>query len=107
VNPAEADKEIRSQLCRPSRAGRPTWRSHEAVKAFPTIAINSRLPKVSYSFWHLIEHIRLAQRHARYMTSTSYEDLPFRKAMAGEGRRARRRPSGGDRSSSSTRDLQR
>ena len=78
MNPAEADKEIRSQLVSSLESGHAHMALAEAVKAFPTSAINSRLPKVSYSFWHLLEHIRLAQRDMLdYMTSTSYEEPAF------------------------------
>ncbi|HEX7473090.1 MAG TPA: DinB family protein [Candidatus Limnocylindrales bacterium] len=37
-------------------------RFEEAVKAFPARAINRRPPNVPYTPWHLLEHIRLAQR---------------------------------------------
>ena len=78
MNPAEADKEIRSQLVSSLESGQAHMALAEAVKAFPTSAINSRLPKVSYSFWHLVEHIRLAQRDMLdYMISTSYEEPAF------------------------------
>lgn len=33
----------------------------EAVADFPMDAINARPPNVPYTFWHLLEHIRLAQ----------------------------------------------
>ena len=50
----------------------------EAIKAFPASAINSRLPWVPYTFWHLVEHLRLAQKDMLDdMTSTSYEEPPF------------------------------
>src|SRR5207247_7356472 len=58
------------------------WHNHmalaEATKALPTSGTNSRRPRVPYSFWHLVEHIRLTQRDMLdYMTSTSYEEPPF------------------------------
>ena len=34
----------------------------EAVAAFPVTSINAKPPNVPYSFWHLLEHIRIAQR---------------------------------------------
>ena len=50
----------------------------EAIKALPASAINSRLPWVPYTFWHLVEHLRLAQKDMLDdMTSTSYEEPPF------------------------------
>ena len=80
MNPAEADKEIRSQLASTLESGNAHMALAEALKAFPTSAINARLPRVPYTFWHLVEHIRLAQRDMLdYMTSTSYEEPPFPK----------------------------
>src|SRR5262245_45804939 len=78
VNPAEADNEIRGQLVSALESGQAHMALAEATKAFPTSAINSRLPRVPYSFWHLVEHIRLAQKDMLdYMVSTSYEEPPF------------------------------
>jgi len=78
VSQAEADKEIRGQLAATLQTGEAHMTFAEATKAFPTSAINSRLPRVSYSFWHLIEHLRLAQKDMLdYMVSTSYEEPPF------------------------------
>jgi len=78
VNQAEADKEIRSQLVSTLESGHNHMALAEATKAFSASAINSRLPRVPYSFWHLVEHIRLTQRDMLdYMTSTSYEEPPF------------------------------
>ena len=78
VNQAEADKEIRNQLVSTLESGHAHMAMTEATRAFPTSAINSRLPRVPYSFWHLVEHIRLAQKDMLdYMTSTSYEEPAF------------------------------
>ena len=78
VNQAEANKEIRDQLVSTLESGQAHMPFAEATKAFPTSAINSRLPRVPYSFWHLIEHMRLAQKDMLdYMVSTSYEEPPF------------------------------
>src|SRR5438128_10651497 len=63
VNQAGADKEIRSQLVSTLESGHNHMALAEAGKAFPTSAINSRLPRVPYTFWHLVEHIRLARFH--------------------------------------------
>src|SRR5262245_51294194 len=78
VNQAEADKEIRRQLVSTLDSGHNHSALAEATKAFATSAINSRLPRVPYSFWHLLEHIRLTQTDMLdYMTSRSYEEPPF------------------------------
>ena len=34
---------------------------NEAVEKFPIEMINSKAPNVDYTFWHLIEHIRITQ----------------------------------------------
>ena len=44
VNQAAADKEIRSQLVSTLESGHNHMALAEATKAFPTAAINSRLP---------------------------------------------------------------
>jgi hypothetical protein len=90
VNQAEADKEIRGQLVSTLESGQAHMAFAEATKAFPTSAINSRLPRVPYSFWHLVEHIRLAQKDMLdYMVSTSYEEPPFPQGYwPGKGTRA-------------------
>lgn len=78
VNQPEADREIRSQLVSTLESGHNHMSLAEATKAFPTSAINSHLPRVPYSFWHLVEHIRLTQKDMLdYMTSTSYVEPPF------------------------------
>jgi len=90
VNQAEANKEIRGQLVSTLESGHAHMAFAEATKAFPTSAINSRLPRVPYSFWHLVEHIRLAQKDMLdYMVSTSYEEPPFPQGYwPGKGTRA-------------------
>ena len=54
VNQAEANKEIRSQLVSTLESGHNHMALAEAAKAFPASAINSSLPRVPYSFWHLV-----------------------------------------------------
>ena len=45
----------------------------EAVAAFPENAINMRPPNVSYTPWHLLEHIRIAQHDIlEYVTNRAY-----------------------------------
>jgi hypothetical protein len=78
VSQAETNKEIRGQLVAALESGSAHMALAEATKAFPTSAINSRLPRVPYTFWHLVEHLRLAQKDMLdYMVSTSYEEPPF------------------------------
>jgi len=72
------DREVRSQLVSTLESGHNHMSLAEATRAFPASAINARLPRVPYSVWHLVEHIRLTQRDMLdYMTSASYEEPAF------------------------------
>lgn len=72
------DEEIRRQLVSTLESGHNHMSLAEATKAFPASAINSHLPRVPYTFWHLVEHIRLTQKDMLdYMTSPAYEEPPF------------------------------
>jgi hypothetical protein len=74
----DRDKEILDQLISTLESGHNHMSFAEALKGLPAPAINSRLPRVPYTFWHLVEHIRLAQRDMLdYMTSASYEEPSF------------------------------
>jgi len=74
----DRDTEIRSQLISTLESGHNHMSLAEATKAFPSSAVNSHLPKVPYSFWHLVEHMRLTQKDMLdYMKSTSYEEPSF------------------------------
>ena len=53
-------------------------RFEEAVAQFPDSAINSYAPNVSYTPWHLLEHLRLTQLDIlRYINDPSYESPPW------------------------------
>jgi hypothetical protein len=56
-----ADKVIREQLLALLRAGNAHMSFSDAVSGFPLKEINRRLPNASYTVWHLLEHIRIAQ----------------------------------------------
>lgn len=57
----KSDQRLRAEL-RALLAGRNAHMSFEdAVADFPLDAINDHAPNVSYSYWHLIEHLRIAQ----------------------------------------------
>jgi len=56
------DKVLRDQLLTLLRGGNAHMSFDDAVANFPLEQINTRPPNVSYSFWHLLEHIRIAQR---------------------------------------------
>lgn len=45
----------------------------DAVANFPADQINTRPPHTEYTFWHLVEHLRLAQRDVlEYITARTY-----------------------------------
>jgi hypothetical protein len=56
-----ADATLRAQLIRLLEADDAHMRFEEAVADFPDDAINSRPPNVSYTPWHVVEHLRLTQ----------------------------------------------
>ena len=48
----------------------------EAVADFPAEAINARAPNVSYTPWHLLEHLRITQRDILdYVRQDGYVEL--------------------------------
>ena len=56
-----ADRIIREQLLAVLRGGNAHMSFAEAVSGFPLKEINRRLPNASYTVWHLLEHMRIAQ----------------------------------------------
>ena len=56
-----SEKVLREQLLALLRGGNAHMGFEDAVKAFPPEYFNRRAPHVAYTFWHLLEHIRIAQ----------------------------------------------
>jgi len=56
------DKEIRVQLLNLLRGGSAHMDFNEVIANFPLKYINKKPPNVPYTFWHLLEHMRIAQR---------------------------------------------
>jgi hypothetical protein len=56
-----ADKVLREQLCALLKGGNAHMGFSDAVSGFPLKDINRRLPNASYTVWHLLEHMRIAQ----------------------------------------------
>ncbi len=56
-----ADREIRRQLLDMLKCGNAHFRFDAAVSGFPLREINRRLPNATYTPWHLLEHMRIAQ----------------------------------------------
>lgn len=57
----DPDKVVREQLLYLLRGGNAHVSFDQAVAEFPLEHINSRAPHVSYTPWHLLEHVRIAQ----------------------------------------------
>lgn len=56
-----ADKVIREELIALLKAGNAHMSFSDAVASFPLKEINRRLPNATYTVWHLLEHMRIAQ----------------------------------------------
>lgn len=56
-----ADQTLRDQLLALLRGGNAHMSLDQAVADFPMEHINTRPPNTPYTFWHLIEHLRIAQ----------------------------------------------
>jgi len=57
----ETDKIIRGQFYDLLKGGNAHMSFADAVSGFPLREINRRLPNASYTVWHLLEHMRIAQ----------------------------------------------
>jgi hypothetical protein len=50
----------------------------DAVADFPLEHVNTRPPNCPYTFWHLLEHMRICQRDIlEYIESENYQSLRF------------------------------
>jgi hypothetical protein len=57
----KADQVLRSELLALLESGNAHMGFEEVVADFPLEYINSKAPLTPYSFWHFVEHIRIAQ----------------------------------------------
>lgn len=72
------DTSVRQQLAQNLRVGNAHMRFEDAVAEFPEEHINTWPENVDYSFWHLVEHLRLTQADIlRYMTDPGYEEMEW------------------------------
>lgn len=73
VNRIKIMDEVRNQLVRLLTVRQAHIDFEDAVADFPLEAINVRPPNNDYSFWHLVEHIRICQRDILdYIVSDNY-----------------------------------
>lgn len=56
-----SDQELRTKLVDFLKGDQAYMSFDEAVKDFPQDLINSHAPNVEYTFWHILEHIRISQ----------------------------------------------
>ena len=72
------DEVLRDQLLQLLRGGNAHMSLDQAVVDFPPGSMNSYPQDVSYTPWHLLEHIRLSQRDILdFIENPDYEWLPF------------------------------
>lgn len=71
----DRDRHTRDQLVGLLRGGHAHMPFAEAVADFPEAHINTRPPNVDYTFWHLIEHLRITQADiVEYLTRADYQE---------------------------------
>jgi len=69
----DRDGRLRDHLIEMLRGGNAHMPFAEAVAEFPEMHINTKPPRVAYSFWHLLEHLRITQSDILdYLTNTDY-----------------------------------
>jgi hypothetical protein len=69
------DRLLREQLFSLLRGGNAHMPFDEAIADFPMDQINTLIPQGSYTPWHILEHLRLAQRDILvFMTDPAYQE---------------------------------
>ncbi len=72
------DKALREQLGTFLQGDQAHMSLADAVKGFPVKDMNVRPRNVPYTFWHLLEHIRIAQWDiVEFIKNPNYEELKF------------------------------
>src|SRR5688572_13443537 len=67
------DHRLRDHLVEMLRSGNAHVAFTEAVAQCPEAQINTRPPRVDYTFWHLLEHLRITQADIlAYLTQADY-----------------------------------
>jgi hypothetical protein len=74
------DTQLRQQLSDLLKAGNAHMSFEDAVANFPENKINHRPEHVDYSFWHLVEHLRITQQDILdYLNDANYEEMEWPK----------------------------
>jgi hypothetical protein len=72
------DKELRNQLVALLTVRQAHVDFADAVADFPAQYLNTKAPNCTYSFWHLVEHLRICQKDIlEYITSEHYLEPKF------------------------------
>jgi hypothetical protein len=72
------DDRVRAQIVDLLQGGNAHLPFPEAVAEFPPALINTRPPRVDYTFWHLLEHLRITQRDIlTYLTDANYTEMEW------------------------------
>jgi hypothetical protein len=70
----KVDNELRNQLVRMLTVRQAHMDFVDAVAGFPEEQINAKPPNCDYTFWHLLEHMRICQKDILdYIQSDTYE----------------------------------
>lgn len=68
------DRQLRDHLVGVLRGGNAHMPFAEVIAEFPEVHINTKPPRVDYSFWHLLEHLRMTQADIlAYLTTADYQ----------------------------------
>lgn len=74
------DLELRDQLVNVLTGQNSHMSFSDASKDFPLKFMNVRPPNVDYTFWHLVEHIRITQEDVYdYMINPNYKEIEWPK----------------------------
>ena len=74
------DQLTRQQLSELLKTGNAHLSFEDAVADFPIDKINHQPANVPYSFWHLVEHLRITQRDILdYLNDANYEEMHWPK----------------------------
>jgi hypothetical protein len=73
-----SNQELRQQLINMLVKQQAHMQFEDAIADFPAAHINTRPPQLDYSFWHLLEHLRICQYDIlNYMRNPEYQMLDF------------------------------
>ena len=73
-----SDQHLREQLTNALQKRQAHFTLQDVINDFPAAHYNMRPPNLPYSFWHLLEHIRIAQADILdYIENPAYQYLKF------------------------------